>query len=112
MSPSLFRWMLERAEPIKAAALAPFKGRGVWHLTMLATHPGHRRRGIASMLFEWGVQRADEEGAMIYLDATEVGAGLYEKYGCELVEGGVVEWEEDRRVRRLCMLRRPHDSRG
>lgn len=37
------------------------------------------------MLMEWGVQKAEEKGLESYIDATEIGRGLYSKWG--FVEG-------------------------
>lgn len=57
------------------------------------------------MLFRWAGERADAEGALIYLEATDVGISLYERFGCEAVDDGVVEFEGG--GRRVCMLRKP-----
>jgi hypothetical protein len=54
-------------------------------------------------LTEWGIQQADEAGLETYLEASEMGRPLYERYGFEVVrdmpfdmgkygkEGGVME---------------------
>ena len=45
------------------------------------THPEYRQRGAASLLVEWGTQRADDLGPEAFVEATNSGAKLYEKYG-------------------------------
>ncbi|KAF2869230.1 acyl-CoA N-acyltransferase, partial [Massariosphaeria phaeospora] len=54
-------------------------------LNILFTHPGYRRRGIGSMLLEWGLQTAKDLGVEVWLNATPQGKPLYEKYGFEVV---------------------------
>ncbi|KAH7096070.1 hypothetical protein FB567DRAFT_514110 [Paraphoma chrysanthemicola] len=60
-------------------------------LNSLATHPDHRGRGAATLLLDWGMKKADEEGVVTYLDATGIGKGLYEKTG--FVVRQVLEWD-------------------
>ena len=50
-------------------------------LDMLVTHPEYRGRGAASMLVQWGCDRADEKGVPVYLDAHEDAAPLYRRFG-------------------------------
>jgi GNAT superfamily N-acetyltransferase len=47
--------------------------------------PTHRRRGAASLLIEWGTQRADERGLKCVLMASEAGFGAYLKHGFKVV---------------------------
>ncbi|KAF2092565.1 hypothetical protein NA57DRAFT_82119 [Rhizodiscina lignyota] len=108
MSSTLFRSCTTQLEAIKSAALQRFQNCDVYHLTMLATHPCHLRQGIASRLFQWGIDRADAEGAVIYLEATDVGLGLYQGWGSEIIESGRVELEGG--GKRVCMVRRPRES--
>ncbi len=51
-----------------------------FHL-ILDTHPGYRRRGAGTMLCEWGIARAKEQGKVVMLFATAMGAPLYGKLG-------------------------------
>lgn len=55
-------------------------------LRVLATHPEHRKRGAARMLLDVGLKRADEEGLVMALTATEAARGIYERRGFELVK--------------------------
>ena len=38
------------------------------------------------MMLEWGLQKADEEGAPFYLEGTMAGKSLYEKLGFVVAE--------------------------
>lgn len=48
---------------------------------MLATDPAHHRRGAGGMIMKWGAAEADRLGIPAYLEATEAGEPLYQKYG-------------------------------
>ncbi|KAL4959308.1 putative GNAT family acetyltransferase [Aspergillus stella-maris] len=50
-------------------------------LNIAFTLPPYRRQGLATLFMDWGLQRADERGLEAWLDASEFGAPLYEKYG-------------------------------
>ncbi|OGE50869.1 hypothetical protein PENARI_c015G00751 [Penicillium arizonense] len=56
------------------------------HLDMLAVHPSHQGRGLASKLLKWGLARADEEGVEVYLSSSPEGKPVYEKYGFRALE--------------------------
>lgn len=46
------------------------------------------------MLFEDGLRRADEAGLQVVLGASDMGIGLYRKYGCVDVEVMILNlWE-------------------
>lgn len=62
-----------------------------WFVKKLCVDPVWRRQGIAKMLLQWGLDRAQEEGVVVGLDATEVGMIVYTKMGFEVV--GVIEVE-------------------
>ncbi|PQE16965.1 hypothetical protein CJF30_00003647 [Rutstroemia sp. NJR-2017a BBW] len=47
----------------------------------LATDPEAQRRGAGSMLVKWGVDMADSMNGETYLEATEMGRPVYEKFG-------------------------------
>ena len=49
-------------------------------LDICFVHPIYRRRGIGTLLMEWGIKIADERGLESYIDATEEGIPLYEKH--------------------------------
>ena len=46
-------------------------------LSILYVHPQHRRRGVASMLIEWGFQKADDLGIESIVEATAEGRPCY-----------------------------------
>ncbi|EAW10411.1 GNAT family N-acetyltransferase [Aspergillus clavatus NRRL 1] len=50
-------------------------------LELLATYPQHQGKGVGSALLRWGLQKANEIGARIYLEATDEGYPLYCRYG-------------------------------
>lgn len=79
-------------------------------LNSLATHPDHQRRGAGKLLLDWGMQKADTDGLVTYLDATQLARPIYAKRGFEVKR--TVEW--DRKVWggegvdvHYCMLRVP-----
>lgn len=83
-------------------------------LNSLATHPDHQGRGAGSLLLDWGLRKADNEGFVTYLDATQVARPIYEKRGFEIKKA--VEW--DRSVWggegvdvHYCMVRLPRSDR-
>ena len=72
--------------------------KGVPHvfLGIIATEPGEGRRGAGKMLMRWGVERADEVGVEMFLEASPMGVGLYGGVGFEEVgefEVGIGEGE-------------------
>jgi GNAT superfamily N-acetyltransferase len=60
-------------------------------LNMLATHPEQQGRGAATLLLDWGMKKADEEGLVTYLDATGIAKPIYEKRGFEVKKA--LEWD-------------------
>lgn len=48
---------------------------------MIVTSPEHRRRGAASLLMKWGIDKADEAGVEMYIESSVAGKPLYEKFG-------------------------------
>jgi predicted N-acetyltransferase YhbS len=50
-------------------------------LDMLAVIPEYRKLGIGGALVEWGTNLADENGKGAYVDASEMGAPVYARYG-------------------------------
>ncbi|KAE9577267.1 hypothetical protein CGCF415_v001176 [Colletotrichum fructicola] len=65
-------------------------------LNILFTIPEYRRRGAASLVMDWGVGRADCVGLDVYIEASEGGKPLYEKYGFEAIEESYYEVDERR----------------
>ena len=48
---------------------------------MLGTLPSYRRKGVASLLVDWGVQQADRDGLGCFVDASDEGVPVYRKFG-------------------------------
>ncbi|VUC21924.1 unnamed protein product [Clonostachys rosea] len=55
-------------------------------LSMLVVRKDAQRKGVGSALIKPGVQAADEEGWICYVNGTDGGKGLYEKFGFRTVE--------------------------
>lgn len=47
----------------------------------MSVHPKHRRRGVGSTLMTWGIKKAQELGLESFIEASENGRFLYEKFG-------------------------------
>ncbi|KAF7591500.1 hypothetical protein BBP40_001490 [Aspergillus hancockii] len=56
---------------------------GKFYVIILGTHPDARRKGVATKLMEWGLEKAKEDGVEVYLSATQMGKPVYEKLGFE-----------------------------
>ena len=79
-------------------------------LNSLATHPGHQGRGAGKLLLDWGMKKADDEGLVTYLDATQVARPIYEKRGFEVKRPVVWDrtmWGGDGVDVHYCMVRLP-----
>jgi len=77
-------------------------------LHFMGTDPEYNGRGVASMHLKWGLEQADRLGVLTYLEATDEGRGLYEKYGFEKMmrlpfDGR--EWGCDEELRHVIMIR-------
>jgi hypothetical protein len=84
-------------------------------LNMLATHPDHQGRGAGKMLLDWGLKKADDEGLVTYLNATDVGRRMYEKSRFEVVktiEWDRVPWGGEGKDCHWCMVRQPQKMNG
>ncbi|KAI7287494.1 hypothetical protein KC345_g558 [Hortaea werneckii] len=80
------------------------------NLSMLVTHPDHQRRGAASMLVQWGCEKADEKGMLAALMATEAGMGVYLRHGFQVMKQTMLElhpYGVEASDSRVGMLRRP-----
>ncbi|KAI6814801.1 hypothetical protein KC332_g7191 [Hortaea werneckii] len=85
-------------------------GRALANLSMLVTHPSHQRRGAASMLVQWGCEKADERGMIAALIATEAGTGVYSRHGFQVMKQTMLDlrpYSVDATDLRIGMLRRP-----
>lgn len=52
-----------------------------WFLSLIGVRPEAQGQGAARMLLQWGLQEAENAGMRVFLDATEDGRPVYEKYG-------------------------------
>lgn len=50
-------------------------------MNILVTDPDHWRRGAGGMLVKWGTDLADEYGIPGYLESTEKGRRVYQRFG-------------------------------
>jgi GNAT superfamily N-acetyltransferase len=55
-------------------------------LRRIAVHPDYQRRGIARQLLQWGLERADSERLVSYLNARPQARRLYENGGFKTVD--------------------------
>ncbi|KAF4626960.1 hypothetical protein G7Y89_g11196 [Cudoniella acicularis] len=55
-------------------------------LDMMFTHPKQRRKGYGSMLMKWGMDRAEEMGLEVYVEASEEGSFLYYQFGLRTID--------------------------
>ncbi|KAL1986721.1 hypothetical protein VTN96DRAFT_5926 [Rasamsonia emersonii] len=63
-------------------------------LELLGTVQDYQDKGAASLLINWGLQRADEERVECYIDSSPQAISIYERFGW------VVK-------KRSCMVRQP-----
>ncbi|GAA5952237.1 hypothetical protein JCM21900_000463 [Sporobolomyces salmonicolor] len=52
-----------------------------WYLSILAVLPEARGTGVGARLTRWGMDKAEEEGGKVFLEATELGKPIYERLG-------------------------------
>lgn len=52
-------------------------------LSFIGTHPSYERRGAATMLIQWGLERSVKENVPIQLESTTVAWPLYKSLGFE-----------------------------
>ncbi|KAJ4380522.1 hypothetical protein N0V86_003879 [Didymella sp. IMI 355093] len=79
-------------------------------LSSLATHPDYQGRGAGKLLLDWGVKKADVEGLVTYLDATQIAKPIYEKRGFEVrreIDWDRKAWGGEGVDVHYCMVRRP-----
>ena len=53
---------------------------------MLGVRPSHRRQGIAQKLLQAGLDLTDAVGQDVYVEASPMGRGIYERLGFEQLE--------------------------
>jgi predicted N-acetyltransferase YhbS len=49
-------------------------------------HPDYQRQGIGSSLLQWGLKKADELGAKIWVTSTPQAISTYERSGWKVVQ--------------------------
>lgn len=79
-------------------------------LKLLHTDPAYQRRGAGSMLLQHFADEADKRGLESYLESTDEGRPLYEKFGYETVEVMVTDfskWDGPAKFETCLMLRKP-----
>ena len=69
------------------------KERKHWYLELIVTRPEWQGKGAAGKLIRWGLERADEEGSVCYLEASPDGKPVYERFGWRERERLVVDLE-------------------
>ncbi|KAJ5900014.1 Acyl-CoA N-acyltransferase [Penicillium taxi] len=57
-----------------------------FYLDILGVHPSYQGRGLAGKLLRWGLERADEQGVEVYLNATPSGRPVYAKHGFQALD--------------------------
>ena len=80
-----------------------------WFLSLIGTRPEAQGQGAAGMLIRWGLEQADEAGMRCFLDATQMGKPIYERYGFKAVRHVVFA---EGNVRQDCMIREPRSRRA
>ncbi|RMZ88654.1 hypothetical protein DV736_g4113, partial [Chaetothyriales sp. CBS 134916] len=77
------------------------------YLSVVGTAPKYRSQGAASLLVKWGTDRADDYNLPAYLEASQSGYSVYQKYGFEEVDHLTVQisqWGGQNFVN-YCMIR-------
>lgn len=77
------------------------------HLWLLATHPDFRRHGAATMLCNWGLDKAQEstKNGVLSVFASPLGKRLYERLGFETLGSFLIQVDgEEEKLRIECML--------
>ena len=81
-------------------------------LTFIGTDPLHERRGAASLLLQWGLQRCIHDNVPAYLESTVEAGPLYERHGFSSAENifMVLKGREDESIlyEEVCFVFRPH----
>lgn len=77
-------------------------------LHILATDPAFHRRGIGAMQLKWGLDEADRLGVEAYLEASQAGRPLYERWGFKVIKPldfDSREWGTEKNIGVMLMLR-------
>lgn len=77
-------------------------------LSFIGTHPDWERRGAASMLIRWAIQKCCEEHYHAYLESTPVASALYLRLGFVPTDKISMSLDDGSVYEEVCYLR----SRG
>ncbi|KAF2729582.1 hypothetical protein EJ04DRAFT_502097 [Polyplosphaeria fusca] len=55
------------------------------HLHICFVHPDYRLKGVGTLLTTWGVEKADELQIESFIEASDMGRGLYQRFGFVVV---------------------------
>ncbi|KAE8444477.1 hypothetical protein EG329_000461 [Mollisiaceae sp. DMI_Dod_QoI] len=78
-----------------------------YFVNVLATVPEYHRKGLGSQLINRFLADADKANAKTYIQATEIGAGLYPKFGWKDIEDMTVNTPKGPIIWK-CMMREPN----
>ncbi|KAL8377946.1 hypothetical protein RB595_008571 [Gaeumannomyces hyphopodioides] len=59
------------------------EAKAMWVANVVAVHPKHQRKGVATTLMRWGLAEADKTGADTFIIASDVGRKAYLTVGFE-----------------------------
>ncbi|KAI0142750.1 putative GNAT family acetyltransferase [Xylariaceae sp. FL1272] len=105
---------------IKAAKGAHVKAMGdkpCYHLTFMGTDRAFERRGAASLMVQWGLERCSEERVSAYLESTLDAARFYEKIRFTFVEKFLLRYpavsrsDDEDNYEKLSFVYHPTESR-
>ncbi|EXJ71788.1 uncharacterized protein A1O5_05598 [Cladophialophora psammophila CBS 110553] len=103
----LIRNSIRKRHEVAASAVGPDKPYA--YLAAIGTSPKYQRQGAASLLLDWGLERADDRGLAAYVESAPAALRLYEKYGFKEVCKLPLEmspWKEGEYLN-VCMVRQP-----
>ncbi|KAI1109205.1 hypothetical protein F5Y14DRAFT_458482 [Nemania sp. NC0429] len=60
------------------------------YLFIIFTRPDYRHKGVAQQFMSWGVNKADQLGVEMFLDATPMGKPLYEANNFVLIKENII----------------------
>ncbi|PMD48374.1 amidase signature enzyme [Hyaloscypha variabilis F] len=84
---------IEKAESAKNRVIGD---NPCYRLTFVATHPRFQGRGAGTLLTEWGLERARQEGNIpVYLESTIAASSLYRRLGFVALDGLSMTLPED-----------------
>ncbi|CAG9990305.1 unnamed protein product [Clonostachys byssicola] len=87
---------------LQAQRMKNMAGRNCWYLAALVCHEDYQGKGAGGLLLRYGLNRADEMGADVYLEASPPGVPIYKRFGFKEIDRVVVL---DGQFTELLMLR-------